>query len=321
VRYIYITALLDFEIPQQLQTPIEIRDGLFITNNPAHTAGYVTTSSIITVGSLEAALLTGSAPVLYKLDNQNDFENVKLEVVNFLREVQGFLMASWMVEDNSANCELGFAFGLDNVHVHSNSLALHYTHHTGSKRKISADPEKLSEICSLHQKNFTGIRKQDAPPHTNFRKSTDRLTRAMLFLQQARSAEDLGQKVANYCSFFEAALSTSSSELSHQLSERVAFFVCGSPFERLSMFKDVKRAYGVRSKIVHGDTLSPSAIASLAGVVSACDETARRIVTKITSDSELQALFQRADNEALDNFMLSLIFDVPPEVSTTTTGI
>lgn len=311
MRYIYITALIDFEITEQLKTPVEIKDGLYVTNNPAHTAAYVSSSSIVTVGSLEARLLTGLTPVMYMLDRQAQTNIAHLEVINFLREVQGFLTASWLIEDNSANCELAFAFGLGNVHAHSNSLALHYTHHTGGKMKLSVDADGLARICALHREHFVGMRKQDAPLHTSFRKSTGRLSRAVLFLQQARSADDLGQKVANYCSFFEAALSTSSSELSHQLSERVAFFLRDTPSDRLALFKEIKKAYGVRSKIVHGDTLSPAVIGSLVSVSSMCDETARQIINKIMANDNLERLFDESSNEVLDSFMLDLIFGVP----------
>ena len=261
---------------------------------------------------LEARLLTGSTSVLYRFDNQSDLATAHVEVINFLREVQAFLTATWLVEDNSANCELAFAFCQDTEHAHSNSLALHYNLHSGAKRVMSVDKARLLEICVLHRENFSGIREQDAPTRTNFRKSTGRLSRAMLFLQQARSADDIGQKIANYCSFFEALLSTSSVELSHQLAERVAFFLCDKPTERLTLFKQIKRAYGVRSKIVHGDVLAQGAIDSLVDVSSICDQTARKLVCKIIASESLTKLFDQSGAEVLDSYMMNLIFGVTP---------
>lgn len=310
MRYVYITGLLDIEIAELLKSPVEIKDGLFITNNSAHTAAYVSTSNILTVGALEARLLTSSTPVLYKLDSQANREAAHTEVINFLREVQAFLTATWLIQDNSANCELAFAFCRDGEHVHSNSLALHYVHHSGGRRRISLDASQLVEVCELHREHFAGRRKQEALPHTSFRKTTSRLSRSMLFLQQARSADDLGQKISNYCSFFEAALSTSNSELSHQLSERVAFFLRDAPADRLQLFKEVKKAYGVRSKIVHGDVLAQGLIDSLVSVSLMCDETARQIVRKIVSSDSLTKLFDEGDNSALDSYMINLVFGV-----------
>jgi Apea-like HEPN len=312
VKYIYITALIDFSISESLKSPVEVKDGLYITNNPSHTAAYLSTSNIVTVGTLEARLLTSSTPVLYRFDNQSVPETAHVEVVNFLREVQAFLTATWLIEDNSANCELAFAFCQETQHTHSNSLALHNVLHNGTKRAMLVDRVQLQDICALHRSNFAGRRMQDAPLHTNFRRSTRRLSRAILFLQQARSADDLGQKIANYCSFFEATLSTSSAELSHQLSERVAFFLCDTAAERLATFKEIKKAYGVRSKIVHGDVLTQGAIDSLVKVSSVCDETARKLVRKIMSSENLTRLFDQSTSDALDLYMMDLIFGVLP---------
>ncbi len=49
-------------------------------------------------------------------------------------------------------------------------------------------------------------------------------------------------------------MSASSAELSHQLAERAAFLL--KSLGALRAFKATKKAYSVRSKIVHGDTLS-----------------------------------------------------------------
>lgn len=311
MRYIYITALIDFHISEKLKEPLEIKEGLFITNNSAHTTAHISTSSILAVGSLEARLLTGSTPVIYKLDEQTNREAVHTEMVNFLREVQAFLTATWLIKDNSANCELGFAICSDQHHVHSNALALQYSDHSGNRKTLSVDLGLLTEICALHRENFGGIREQDTPAHTSFRKSVWRLSRAMRFLQQARSADDIGLKIANYCSFFEATLSTTSSELSHQLSERVAFFLRSSPDERLALFRCIKRAYNVRSKIVHGDILPQGTIDALVDISGSCDEAARQVTRNIMVNKELKKVFD-ATNDVLDSYMLNLIFGVTP---------
>jgi Apea-like HEPN len=212
------------------------------------------------------------------------------------------------VEDNSANCELAFALCQEFKHVHSNALALNYTTHSGVRKQVEVNEVGARVLTETHSKFFQGIRQQDHPEHTAFRKTTARLDRATRFLQQARSSEDLGQKIANYCSFFEALLSTSPAELSHQLSERAAFFLSNSPSERMRLFREIKRAYGIRSKIVHGDILSPSAITSLVDIARNCDDTARALMLKISLTPELSALMNEGTTDALDAYMLELIF-------------
>lgn len=310
MKLIYATALIDFQIDHCLKTPIAIKKDLYITNNPAHTAGFINSSHLITIGTLEARPLTGGSVVLYKIDELKEPSDAETEVVNFLRETQAFLTATWLKEDNSANCELAFAFAFaqDPLFVHSNALSLHYTSHEGVRKLLTVNSATLAEICELHAKSFQGARDQDKPNHTVFRRAIGRVDRSMLFLQQARSSSDLGQKIANYCSFFEAVLSTSSVELSHQLAERAAFFLSDIPEKRLQLFREVKKAYGVRSKIVHGDVLSPSMITSLIDIAQVCDGVARSVLLKILNDPNLDALFEEGTNDSLDAYMFNLIF-------------
>ncbi|MDM0051404.1 HEPN domain-containing protein [Variovorax sp. J22R115] len=311
MKYVFATALVDFKIAQVLKNPMPIKSGLFVTNNPAHLAGFMKPGHIVTIGSMETRPFTNGDTVLYRIDEFSDTSRGPEEVINFLRETQAFLTATWLKQDNSANCEMAFGFSQEpDGNVHSNSLALQYTDHSGGRKEISVDTASLSEICAFHATSFQGIKEQDFPAHTAFRNTFTRTDRAARFLQQARSSEDLGQKIANYCSFFEALLSTSASELSHQLAERVAFLLSGEPSERLRLFRQVKRAYSVRSKIVHGDVLSPGLISGLVEIAHVCDEVARALLLKILQDADLRRLFNSGSNGLLDAHMLNLIFGI-----------
>ncbi|MGO4390541.1 hypothetical protein AB4Z46_04205 [Variovorax sp. M-6] len=313
MKIVFATALVDFTVKQRLRKPRLIRDQLFVTNNPAHLAAFLTTDYIVSIGSLEARPLTNGDTVLYRIAELPDASVIPVEVINFLREAQAFLTATWLREDNSANCELAFSFVQGTMsHVHSNSLAVQYTHHSGEHKSMTVDEDGLGEICDHHASYLRGIKQQDLPAHTTFRKTVNRIDRSTRFLQQARSSEDLGQKIANYCSFFEALLSTSASELSHQLSERIAFLLAEMPTERLRIFREVKKAYGVRSKIVHGDVLSQNLITGLVDISRTCDELARSLILKILHDGELKILFIDGTNESLDAHLLNLIFGLAP---------
>ncbi|MDT3668954.1 MAG: HEPN domain-containing protein [Aromatoleum sp.] len=308
MRFTYATALVDFDIIGKMRAPLEIKAGVFLTNNSEHLTRFVSPSYLLYIGHLEAAPLTNGSPILFKIDEVQSHEDSHVEVINFLREVQGFLTATWLKTDNNVNCELAFAFGQDLEYLHSNSLALQYSHHTGKRQRLQVLHEELLELAEFHRQFFAGIKEQDRPAHTAFRRAQSRIDRGILFLQQARAADDLGQKIANYCSFFEAVLSTSSAELSHQLSERVAFFTFDSPEQRLRTFREVKKAYSVRSKIVHGDALSDSAISGLVDVAGVCDGISRAMMLRVLQHSDLLDLLKRGSNDSLDVLMLELIF-------------
>jgi hypothetical protein len=310
MKYAYLTGIIDLKFKEKLKNPIEIKDGIFLSNNALHTAGLIKTDKLITIGSLEAKILTTDYPVIYRVADEKNPLDAHTEVVNLLRETQAFLMAVWLHRDNSANCELGFALCQENEHTHSNALALHYSKSDGTKGQTVLNPEELRSVCDIQASFMQGAREQDRAKHTYFRGTNNRLNRGALFLRQARSSEDLGQKVANYCSFFETLLSTSANELSHQLAERCAFFLDDTPAERFSRFKQIKKAYGVRSKIVHGDTLNTSAIESLPDISRSCDDAARKAFRLIINHAEIAEIFKQGKNESLDAFMQNLIFGI-----------
>jgi hypothetical protein len=53
----------------------------------------------------------------------------------------------------------------------------------------------------------------------------------------------------------EALVSTSITELSHQVSERVAVLLGSDEEERVTIYNDIKKGYNVRSKTAHGEPL------------------------------------------------------------------
>lgn len=94
MQFAYVTALIDLEVPDTLPAPLEIKAGLFLTNNSTHLARYVQSQHLSSIGFLEGALLTGRSAVLYRTADVLTPELAKVEVINFLREVQGFRRAS-----------------------------------------------------------------------------------------------------------------------------------------------------------------------------------------------------------------------------------
>jgi hypothetical protein len=133
-----------------------------------------------------------------------------------------------------------------------------------------------------------------------------RLGRAWWILETARMTADVALKIAHYVTCFEGLFSTDSSELVHKLSERIAWFLGATPQERLSLFRTVKEAYAVRSKVVHGDKLSNKQFAGLRNVSDTCDDLLRRSLRKIMESNELRARFNGNPQE-LETFLLELV--------------
>jgi len=138
-------------------------------------------------------------------------------------------------------------------------------------------------------------------------KGNSRISRALFHITAGRSEPDIPLKITSYCSALETLFSTSQAELSHQLSERVAFFLGTSPEERLALFRKTKKAYGIRSKIVHGDAVKESELETIINFSEFCDNTLRDICRIILSSEENLQVFM-GNPSKIDDYFMGLIF-------------
>ena len=58
-----------------------------------------------------------------------------------------------------------------------------------------------------------------------------------------------------YVTAMESLVSTSTVELSHQVSERIALLLGKDTDSRVEIYSEIKKAYGYRSKAAHGESL------------------------------------------------------------------
>lgn len=309
MKFLYIVGLTDLQISQTLVRPIKVADDTFITNNAKYVKSLIPPQHIPVLGLLEYNFLTSGRPVIYKTGSVLVEEGAHIEVINLLRGAHGFLLSLWMYRDSSVNCDTGFAIGLDSDGMHSNTLNFHYSFANGDKGVTTISQHDLERVCDISDKYFRGLKEQDDLPRTVLQKTTGRINISTYHLQMARSARDLAIKIATYCSFFESLFSTNTTELSHQLSERIAFSMTNDPHERLEIFTKTKKAYGVRSKTVHGDIIQPRELVGLIETAGHCDVIARKIYTKVITHPETYKLFE-STNEKIDDHMRNLIFGI-----------
>lgn len=307
MKFLYMVGLTELEISEVVKSPIKVAENTFITNDTKFIKSLIPSRHIPVIGHLEYGFLTSGRPVIYKTGDVLVNEAALVEVVNLLREAHAILTSLWMNQDCSVNCDTGFALGINSEHVHTNTLNLHYSFANGEKKQLTINLAELEASCALAVKTFKGLKEQNKPQYTAMQKTTGRINISTYHLQMARSADDLAIKVSTYCSFFEALFSTNTAELSHQLSERIAFSLSDSPHERLDIFKKIKKAYGIRSKTVHGDIIPAKELKDLINIAESCDEIARKVYYKIISSPEVCKLFE-GTNEQIDNHMRELIF-------------
>lgn len=309
MKFLYIVGLTELQIKSTIQKPIRISADTFITNNPELIKKLIPNQHLPAMGMFEYSFLTDGRPVIFKNGNAMIAEASHLELINFLRDAHALLISLWMNRDSSANCDTGFAIGLDNDQIHTNNLTFHYSLANGKSKTTNIKQDELETICGNSEKYFRGLKEQDTASQTVLIKTTGRVNISSYHLQMARASGDLAMKVAAYCSFFESIFSTASTELSHQLSERIAFSLTDDPRERLEIFTKTKKAYGIRSKSVHGDAIQEKDLKGLIETSEHCDLTARKIYSKIITCPATYNLFSDS-NEAIENHMRNLIFGI-----------
>jgi len=288
-----------------------------LTNNSEFMFNTLTPTLFEAAGLLEFNELLKAEAIFYQIvdidinnDNSDDY------VIQFQYNCKRIFTEFWIIKDNAIDMMLGYVeFPYINPKikvmpstrplVRSNLLKSGYYTSTGEYAPVIFDKQEIEEISSLNYKN---IKNPLSLLHkTSIRKDTGRLNLAQLFIQAARQYPDLGMKISQYCSALECIFSTDTSELSHKLAERVAFFLAEDKEERHQLFNDIKSYYGIRSQIVHGSPISKNKIMHLSEYSKKLDEILRRIFKKIIYDNELSTLFLHTNTKNLEMYFKTLI--------------
>jgi len=310
-------------------------EALRVTNDIALRQKLLTPALMEAVGGLEAqALLTDDALLYAQWSAELPAgPEVPLQLLSQLLHWAGtFVNALWLVKDNAVTFELGFLEVSAPGRLpawHSNFLAQSVQKADGTKPRVvftRAELRKAREIfrdillpmAHAGDEEVHGpLKFSDALVTAN--PAVPRLKRAMYFLSSARMNRDLGMKTAMYCSLLESLFSTDSNEITHKISHRIAMFLSGDVPARCSMYNQIKKAYNIRSKVVHGDSISTEAAKSIGDISTGLDEICRTVLTRICCDPALTTQFS-ATKKDLDDYFLKTSFGAngtPPQAKTT----
>lgn len=114
-------------------------------------------------------------------------------------------------------------------------------------------------------------------------------------------------RFAMFTVVLESLFSTDSQEITHKISERVAWFLAEDGAERRLLYDRMKSIYRVRSKIVHGAEITKLTSDESRELLSDLETLTQRSFRKIMEDEVLFAVF-RKNNEKRGEFLTSLIF-------------
>jgi len=308
MKVLFVTAIQDLKISENLGRGDKISTELLITNDSSLIKGLLNREFSALAGIIETNFILNSDLIIYGENNVNDKEFDAQDYLN--RQMMAskfFLNFIWLIKDNSVNFDMAFLqyFEPRGIRVHKNYVSTVYSNCHGNRDKITLSRDELKLARKIFRERFSKG-PVELQKGTRLQKGIDRVSIVFYFLQSARSNSDLAIRIVDYCTCFEALFSTSTAELSHQLAERIALFIGDSSKERRDIFNKIKEAYGIRSRIIHGDLLTPSKINRLYNISETCDNFLRRILYKLFLDIELSNIFSTPPNE-LDDYFLDLI--------------
>ncbi len=297
----FFTAVRNLRVSENLGAGEKFGD-LKLTNEQQVVRALIPGNCFRSIGTLELnALFDKGSIVFYQQFDlaaqlaQSDF--IQKLLVSRVALVQTFHTALWMQQDAATNSEMAYlVYGAGYGRIDSNFLGVHFTNSKGRSPTVELTREELRRVRLLGTELLAQpTNSQDSV--TQLTTSSPRPMRALYFVNGARAVNDLSIKIAHYCTAFETLLSTSHSELAHQLSERVSFFLAKDGADRAAIYRQLKEAYGYRSKVVHGASISDRKVSELEAVATRCDDYARRLINLVREKPVVSELFQRTPEE------------------------
>lgn len=310
MRFVFITSLVNVSVIENLGNGDKVGDGIRISNDSNIKSTFLDSNFKSAIGNIEFEHFKNTEVFLYSSEEVSSDTDPVQYLNSKMYSAQDFVMASWLKSDNSINFELCFLISRDKhrYKVTSNFLSHKYHSANGEASEVRFSRRELQVIRKIHVERL-GVKANQMPvPDYSFTKDNARLGRALTWMNMARGNSNFSVRVANFCTSLETLFSTSNSEIAHQLSERVAIFLEEIPTERLVLFKKIKKAYELRSRIVHGSTTTKKSVKNPKDIAVDIEEISKRVVLKIIENEKIFNDFNKSDEE-LSVILLSMVLN------------
>jgi hypothetical protein len=295
-----------------------IAEDLFLTNDPETKKAIVPEDVALGIGGLEASAFVKAPTIAYgrfPVSGEPDNEWLEKQNLRFMFQLKMFQTTFWLFRDNAVSFDLAFVTlpgsrGTGAVSINRWDGTCYAA--SGKREVIEISRDDLRQVREGHRTMSTLFGTPDSYGASEpLRPDVPRPSRALFFVQGARSTPVLSVKVALYCSALESLLVTDGSELTHKLSERLAYLLGGEdPATRRGVFERMKSAYGIRSRAIHGSSVKKSKLTTdLHEAALACDEFTRRALQQIFGNERLANVYlgAQASDEAIEGFFADIV--------------
>jgi hypothetical protein len=316
-KYSFVASLQDLKIGGPLGSGWTIAADLKLSTSETIVKKLMNPPFIGSIGHIEAAEIQSGKPFLFALADyplEDTSPEAQIGLLNArLQTALSLCTALWLIKDNSINFDRAFLqfpheTPVVSPRVSINSWTTRFSKADGSIGLAEFSKEELKAGIAAYNNLYESKSSSDVSPGLTpgTAGTVDRLPRALYFLQGARAMGDLAHKVANYCTSLEALVSTSSTELAHQVSERVAILIAKDSNDALEIYRNLKRAYTTRSKLVHGDSLTADNDQFLKESLN-CDGYLRRLILLLLTQGGVAHALEQS-REKVNEFFLSRLF-------------
>lgn len=315
MKFRFITILHNLELENINEKDINIFDNAYISTVKDETLStnlLYNTLGVHSINEFDNKLyfyINGNLPHIVNKEQMDEIGNQYN--FSFLRKAQWFVEQLWRIKDNNIYIRDGFLVAFENEiedgFTYKSSLSEIYTKANNDRHPTMYSKEELLEaiedlispkISDFNKDSFGG--KYPSADHFFKSNKTPRMTRAYYFILAARSNNALPMKIVMYCTALECFFTTGRGEITHKIAERVAVHLGTSKESKINLFKLIKKAYGVRSTLVHGSLLKENKD-ELEAITIQLDEILRSLIIE---ESEV---FAKKDNE-LETYFNELLF-------------
>lgn len=234
----------------------------------------------------------------------------------FLRQAQQIAAKLWCLKDNNIYVRDGFLINFNNHFEDGTtfkaSLSEVFTYSTGKREgeegyhlnTLYSDKEIAEALYDFSPYKWEEIEKDGGkyPTADHFFKNSgiERIDRAFYFTMNARRNAVLPMKIISYCTALESLFTTGKSEVNHKIAERVAVLLGTNAEDKMKLYQLVKRAYDVRSTVIHGSSLKGKN-EHLIEISQGLDAVLRLLI------NGKHEIFSKKDKE-IDGFFVDLLF-------------
>ena len=248
--------------------------------------------------------------------------NIHIEIYfGVFRQLMSFL---WLQKDNCSTIGTTYVYLPEIKTVFEHTSGSNYSMSNGEKdvthsftnAEIESAFIQYAKISKHLYHGNIKVAKPDEPKVDLFmdRKYTpydlqkeNRLERALNFLDFARSTSIIPQKIAFYMCIYESLFfGTDSTEITHQIAERVALYAVNVRTMRHEIYRLIKDAYKIRSTYFHGNSFGKYKLEKLIDISTRIDGLTRNILNRILRE-DIDKFVQ--PSEKLDLSFRDLLFE------------